>query len=749
MKPPTLTPAQQAAIALRASDPHLERERATYQDPLPSREFILQVMAAEGAPLQQEELVERLAISDDEVEFFARRLQAMARAGQIIVNRRRALCIAEKLDLVAGTVQGHPDGFGFLIRDDNQPDMFLSQGEMSKVLHGDRVMVRPGGIDRRGRIEGEVVEVLERANTTIVGTYRVEHGIGRIEPADRRLHHDMLIPADARGEAQNGQIVMAEIVQQPGRHSPPIARVVQVLGNATDPGMEIEIALRKHKLPHTFPPEVEAEAARIPDRVAARDVKGRRDLREVPLVTIDGETARDFDDAVHCEVLPKGFRLHVAIADVSHYVAVGSALDREAKERGNSVYFPRRVIPMLPEALSNGICSINQGVDRLCMVCEMEIDPRGEITRYEFYPAVMHSHARLTYNEVWDALSDADSDAAQRLAPVLPQLEALNQLFNVLLKARAKRGAIDFETVETRMIFDDRGKIERIERTSRNDAHRIIEECMLAANVCASALLQGHSQPALYRVHEGPTPEKLERLQEFLREFGLQLEGGDEPHASDYAKLLAGIKTRPDAELLQTVMLRSLQQAQYRPEALGHFGLAYESYTHFTSPIRRYPDLVIHRAIRAVLAGDKKSMGDLAEIGKHCSMTERRADDATREVEAWLKCFYMQDRVNEVFDGTISGVTGFGVFVALDSVYVEGLVHISELGTDYFHFDAAKHHLLGERTGQRYRLGDRLSVKLVRVDMESSRLDFVPADQPEKTARTAKPAREPKQYRSR
>ena len=749
MKPPTLTPAQQAAIALRASDPHLERERATYQDPLPSREFILQVMAAEGAPLQQEELVERLAISDDEVEFFARRLQAMARAGQIIVNRRRALCIAEKLDLVAGTVQGHPDGFGFLIRDDNQPDMFLSQGEMSKVLHGDRVMVRPGGIDRRGRIEGEVVEVLERANTTIVGTYRVEHGIGRIEPADRRLHHDMLIPADARGEAQNGQIVMAEIVQQPGRHSPPIARVVQVLGNATDPGMEIEIALRKHKLPHTFPPEVEAEAARIPVRVAARDVKGRRDLREVPLVTIDGETARDFDDAVHCEVLPKGFRLHVAIADVSHYVAVGSALDREAKERGNSVYFPRRVIPMLPEALSNGICSINQGVDRLCMVCEMEIDPRGEITRYEFYPAVMHSHARLTYNEVWDALSDADSDAAQRLAPVLPQLEALNQLFNVLLKARAKRGAIDFETVETRMIFDDRGKIERIERISRNDAHRIIEECMLAANVCASALLQGHSQPALYRVHEGPTPEKLERLQEFLREFGLQLEGGDEPHASDYAKLLAGIKTRPDAELLQTVMLRSLQQAQYRPEALGHFGLAYESYTHFTSPIRRYPDLVIHRAIRAVLAGDKKSMGDLAEIGKHCSMTERRADDATREVEAWLKCFYMQDRVNEVFDGTISGVTGFGVFVALDSVYVEGLVHISELGTDYFHFDAAKHHLLGERTGQRYRLGDRLSVKLVRVDMESSRLDFVPADQPEKSARTAKPAREPKQYRSR
>ena len=748
-KSQSLTASQRAAMALRQSDPFLERERATYQDPLPSREFILQVMEAEGAPLQQEELIERLAITDDEIEFFARRLQAMARAGQIIVNRRRALCVAEKIDLVAGTVQGHPDGFGFLIRDDEEPDMFLNPGEMSKVLHGDRVMVRQAGIDRRGRVEGEIVEVLERANATIVGRFHLEHGIGRIEPADRRLHHDMLVPADASGDAAHGQIVMAEIVQQPGRHSPPIARIVQVLGNATDPGMEIEIALRKHKLPHEFSPEVEAEAARIPERVGARDVHGRRDLREVPLVTIDGETARDFDDAVHCEVIGKGFRLHVAIADVSHYVPVGSALDREARERGNSVYFPRRVIPMLPEALSNGICSINQGVDRLCMVCEMDIDARGEITKYEFYPAVMHSHARLTYNEVWEALSAPASETAKRLAPVRPQLEALNHLFGVLLTARAKRGAIDFETVETRMIFDDRGKISRIERTSRNDAHRIIEECMLAANVCASAFLQGHEQPALYRVHAGPTPEKLERLHEFLREFGLQLEGGDEPHAKDYAQLLARIRSRPDAELLQTVMLRSLQQAQYRPEALGHFGLAYESYTHFTSPIRRYPDLVIHRAIRAVLAGDQKKMGDLAEIGRHCSMTERRADDATREVEAWLKCFYMQDRVNEVFDGTISGVTGFGVFVALDSVYVEGLVHISELGTDYFHFDAAKHHLLGERTGQRYRLGDRLAVKLVRVDMESSRLDFVPAGQPDKAAKAPKAGKSTKEYKSR
>jgi ribonuclease R len=496
--------------------------------------------------------------------------------------------------------------------------------------------------------------------------------------------------------------------------------------------MEIEIAVRKHQMPHEFAEEVERLAARIPAKVLKKDLKGRRDLRELPLVTIDGETARDFDDAVYCERQGKGFKLYVAIADVSHYVRPGDALDLEARERGNSVYFPRRVIPMLPEALSNGICSLNQGVERLCMCCEMDITARGDVARYEFYPAVMFSHGRLTYNEVWAALTEPGSESANKLEPLLPQLQALEALFRVLVKARARRGAIDFETIETQMDFDDQGKIRAIRRVERNDAHRIIEECMLAANVCASDFLQSHHHPALYRVHEGPTEEKLERLREFLAEFGMQLGGGDEPRAKDYAKLLASIQGRPDVELLQTVMLRSLQQAVYSPEPLGHFGLAYESYTHFTSPIRRYPDLVVHRAIRAVLAGETLGGLDLAALGTHCSMTERRADEATRDVVAWLKCYYMRDRVGESFDGTVSGVASFGVFVALDSVYVEGMVHVSELGDDYYQFDATRHQMLGERTGQRFRLGDRLRVKLVRVDMERSRLDFIPDPEPRK-----------------
>ncbi len=719
---------RKAARALRLSDPNLERERTRYDNPLPSREFILELMSEAGAPIHEDELAEQLAIEPDEEESFHRRLQAMAREGQIMVNRRGALCVAEKLDLVPGTVIGHPDGFGFLNRDDGAPDMFLPPGEMAKAMHGDRVMARPGGLDRRGRVEGAIVEVLERANATLVGRFELEHGIARVVPSDRRLTRDVLVPADGRGGAQPGQVVVVEILQQPAPHSPPVGRVVELLGNVADPGMEIEIAVRKHRLPHLFSPEALAEAERVAQPVAKKDLKGREDLRELPLVTIDGETARDFDDAVLCVPQGKGFKLYVAIADVSHYVRPGGVLDREARERGNSAYFPRRVIPMLPEALSNDVCSLNPRVERLCMACEMDVGPRGEIARYRFYPAVMYSHARLTYTEVWSALSEPGGEAAKRLAPLLPQLKALDTLYRVLATARAKRGAIDFETVETRMIFGDDGKISSIERTERNDAHRIIEECMLAANVCASDFLQSREHPALYRVHEGPTDEKLDRLRGFLAEFGLVLGGGDEPHASDYAKLLARVKGRPDAELLQTVMLRSLQQAQYSPEPLGHFGLAYESYTHFTSPIRRYPDLVIHRAIRAVLAGERLPERDLAELGKHCSMTERRADEASREVESWLKCFYMQDRVGEVFDGTISGVAGFGVFVALDAVYVEGMVHISELGNDYYHFDAARHQLLGERTSQRFRLGDRLKVKLVRVDMDSSRLEFVLAD---------------------
>jgi ribonuclease R len=542
------------------------------------------------------------------------------------------------------------------------------------------------------------------------------------------LSQDILVPREACNGARSGQVAVAEIIEQPDRHVKPVGRIVEVLGNYADPGMEVEIALRKHDLPHVFPPVAEALASSLPTAVRKGDWKDRVDLTRLPLVTIDGETAKDFDDAVYCEREGKGFRLRVGIADVSHYVKHGDALDLEARARGNSVYFPRRVIPMLPEALSNGLCSLNPQVERLCLACEMVVGARGDIKDYRFYPAVMRSRARLTYTAVADILANPQGDSARERSELVPQLQDLSALFHVLVKARVRRGAIDFESLETRMEFDAQGKITAIYPVERNDAHRLIEECMLAANVCASDFLQRHEHPALYRIHEGPTPEKLKALREFLREFGLQLGGGDDPHAKDYAKLLSEIRGRPDYQLLQTVLLRSLRQAVYSPDNVGHFGLAYEAYTHFTSPIRRYPDLLVHRGIKAALAGGIYDPGDWVALGQHCSETERRADDATRDVEAWLKAYYMRDRVGERFTGTISGAAAFGVFVALDAVYVEGMVHVSELGNDYFQYDAARHQLVGDRTRQRFRLGDRIEVKLVRADLETTRLDFVLAD---------------------
>ena len=719
---------------IRRADPFLARELEKYEHPLPSREYILGILAGHGVPLTTERVCELLEVTASELVGFQRRLGAMAREGQLLQNRAGAWLIPDKADLIRGRVEGHADGFGFLVPDGavlRGADLFLGPKEMEKVLHGDRAICRVVGVDRRGRPEGKIVEVLERANTRVVGRVFSEHGVWFVVAENRRISQDILLAPPEQGSALKpaaGQVVMVEIIEQPSRQSQPIGRIVEVLGNYADPGMEIEIALRKHELPYEFSLEALAEAKRLPEEVKKADWKGREDVTGLPLVTIDSETARDFDDAVYCERSGKGYRLVVAIADVSHYVQPGGPLDSEAYQRGNSVYFPRRVIPMLPEKISNGLCSLNSGVERLCMVCDMTVTVSGEITGYRFYSAVMFSHARLTYTEVAAALYENDSAAREKLAALLPHLEHLDALFRVLVKARAKRGAIDFETLETRMIFDDQGKIARIEAYERNDAHRVIEECMLAANVCASEYLKAHGHPALYRVHEGPTPERLTKLRDFLGGFGLQLSGGDEPSAKDYARLLESIKDRPDKQLLQTVMLRSLRQAVYSPENVGHFGLAYESYSHFTSPIRRYPDLLIHRAIKAVI-GRKKYLPRATEhaweeIGMHASMTERRADEATRDVEAWLKCYYMQDRIGEEFSGSISSVLPFGIFVALDDVFVEGLVHVSELGTDYFHFDEAAHVMLGERTGKRYRLSDRVRVQVVRADLETNKIDF-------------------------
>lgn len=685
---------------------------------------------------------------------FERRIAAMERDGQIMPNRKGELLLATKLDFVAGKVQGHRDGFGFLLRDDGDQDIFLSPREMAKVLHGDRVLVKPSG-EYRGKPEGVIVEVIERRTRQLVGRFLNERGVCIVVPEDQRIKHDILIaPQDAAG-AQHGQVVSVEIIEQPSRHSQPLGRVVDVLGEIDDPGMEIEIAVRKFDVPHIFSDAAQKQAERLPAEVRATDLKGRHDLRDVHLVTIDGEDARDFDDAVYCEPIDLGsgsrkkpaWRLVVAIADVSHYVQPGDALDADALERSTSVYFPRRVIPMLPEKLSNGLCSLNPEVDRLALVCDMVIPASGkqagQVSAYQFYTAVIRSHARLTYTEVWAALSQPEGPVARRLSSHLPALQNLHALYVQLHQARRLRGAMDFETTETKIICNEVGRIEKIIGLVRNDAHRLIEECMLAANTCAADFMSRSRHPGLYRVHDGPSSDRLATLRQFLKIQGLSLGGGEAPQATDYAVLLDQIRDRPDAQLLQTLCLRSMQQAMYSPDNVGHFGLAYSHYAHFTSPIRRYPDLLTHRVIKALVSKKRYHptiSGDGAalvtqpgrdpeqavweRLGLQCSAHERRADEASRDVEAWLKCWYMRERVGEVFGGAVTGVTAFGIFVTLDELYVEGLVHVSELGSDYFQYNEALYELRGERTGVRYRLTDRVRVQIARVDLESRRIEF-------------------------
>jgi len=679
---------------------------------------ILDALERARAPLTRDELLRGLAVGARERPPFLDALAELEKSGRVVQNRAGSFLVSKRIAVTAGRIEGHRDGHGFLAPDDGGPWVFLPPGEMRQVLHGDRAAVRVAGQDPRGRPLGTIVEVLERAKRRIVGRLHAEHGVLFLVPEDRRIAQDILVPPADTGRAKAGQVVSVELVAHPSKQAKPVGRVVEVLGNYTDPGMEIEIALRKFDLPHEFSKRAEAQARALPDAVRDEDAKGRRDLRELQFCTIDGETAKDFDDAVTAVREGKGFRLWVAIADVSHYVRHGDALDHDARDRGTSVYFPRRVIPMLPEKLSNGLCSLNPQVDRLAMVCEMALTATGTVARYEFYPALFRSHARLTYTEVWAKLSAGKANA---------HLATLYAVFKALYAARGQRGAIDFETLETRMEFDTHGKIRRIVAEPRNDAHRLIEECMLAANVCAGQFLAARGQPALYRVHDVPAEDKVSALREFLAELGLQLSGGDKPRPKDYAQLLERIKPRPDFALLQTILLRSMKQAVYTPENVGHFGLAFDAYVHFTSPIRRYPDLLVHRAIKAALASRRYAEVDWDELGRHCSETERRADDASRDVENWLKCHYMQDQVGGVFEGAVTGVTAFGLFVTLDEYFVDGLVHISELGRDYFQFDATRHMLLGERTKKRYRLADRMKVKLVRVDLESRKIDFVPA----------------------
>lgn len=711
-------------------DPEAAREASKYANPIPSRELILKVLKNIGLPLTREELAEHLGIeSEEDLDALRKRLRAMERDGQLLKNRNQCYCIVNRTDLISGRVIGHSDGFGFLRPDEGGEDLFLSPREMRALLHGDRAVVRVKGVDNRGRREGAMVEILERNTQQVVGRLYIEAGVNFVVPDNKKIAQDILVADSCLGGASHGQIVVAAILEQPSKRNRPIGRVIEVLGDHMAPGMEIEMALRSYELPFQWPGEVIEEARRLKTGVELKEHPERTDLRDLPLVTIDGEDARDFDDAVYCKRTPKGWRLLVAIADVSHYVAAGSGLDKEARNRGTSVYFPEQVIPMLPEALSNGLCSLVPGEDRFSLVCELMISRDGTVYRSRFFDAVMRSHARLTYNQVAEILFEPKTPLLKRFRPLVPRLKELYQLYRVLRARREARGAIDFDTQESVIIFGSRRKIEKIIPLVRNDAHRLIEECMLAANCAAATFLEKQKMPRLLRVHEGPDEEKLADLRTFLGELGLTIGGGESPKPGDYGALIRRIADRPDRHLIQTVLLRSLAQAVYSTEKKGHFGLALEAYTHFTSPIRRYPDLIVHRAIRHCLEGLKPhnfvySHSELALLGEHCSMTERRADEATRDVITWLKCEYMLDKIGETFAGVISGVTSFGFFVELSDVYVEGLVHITSLNRDYFHFDPVRHRLQGERSGVCYRLGDSVKVIVVRVDLDERKIDF-------------------------
>ena len=717
------------------ADPQAQREAQRYAQPIASREMILQVLAAHDGPMDADALAQALALTaPDRLEALQKRLGAMLRDGQLLQNRRGGYVPAAQAELIAGTVIANPDGFGFLRPEKGGDDLFLPPYEMRKVIHGDRVLVSITGMDRRGRGEATIVEVLERRLTRLLGRYIEELGIAYVVPDDKRIQRNVLIPQDARNGARVGQLVVVEIVQAPEAHRPPIGRVLAVLGDRLTASQAVEAAIHGHDIPHVFSDDVLAQAAAVPLEVQPADIAGRRDLRGVPLVTIDGEDARDFDDAVWCQPNKDGFRLIVAIADVSHYVRPGTPLDEEAQRRATSVYFPGFVVPMLPETLSNGICSLNPKVDRLCFCCDMQVGRDGIVRESKFYEAVMHSHARLTYTDVWNAVGegipeDERAAAVAKIGPLLPQIQQLHRLYKVLDKARARRGAIEFESGEVRFVLDAKGGVTQAGMLQRNDAHKLIEECMIAANVQAALfLLQAHI-PAPYRDHGKPPESKYADLEEFLKEFALRLPPWGKVRPKDFRNLLEKIRERPDAALLESVILRSQSLAVYAPDNIGHFGLALEAYAHFTSPIRRYPDLLVHRAIKHALRGGKPetydySAHDMATLALQCSERSRRADEAQREVDERYRAAWMESHVGKAFDGTISGVTSFGLFVELDDSKVNGLIHVTQLPRDFYHFDAVRKTLTGERHGREFRLGDRVRIVVLKASVEERKIDF-------------------------
>ncbi|MCG9963129.1 MAG: ribonuclease R [Shewanella sp.] len=720
-------------------DPHFEREQDKYENPIPSREYIIEYLRSQKSPITRDSIAAALQIHDEEqLEALRRRLRAMERDGELVFTRGQSYGLPEKMDLISGTVLGHKEGYGFFKPDEGGDDLFISNRDMLMYFHGDKVLAQKAGMDRKGRREARIVRLIQPRSAAIVGRFHVDSGMAFVIADDKRITQEILIASEDRNGARQGDVVVVELTRRPGRFVKAAGKVTEVLGKQMAPGMEIEIALRNYDLPHTWSAAIEKKLRRIPDEVTESDKVGRVDLRDLPLVTIDGEDARDFDDAVYAEVKPSGgWRLWVAIADVSYYVRTDSALDTEARARGNSVYFPSQVIPMLPEKISNGLCSLNPHVDRLCMVAEMTISARGKLSGYKFYPAVMHSHARFTYTQV-AAMLEGGPIAPEHEA-LFPHLQCLQSLYLALDEQRAERGAIAFETLETQFIFNDQRKIDKIVPRARNQAHKIIEECMILANVSAAKFVKKHKGEILYRVHESPSEQKLANFKEFLAERGLSMGGGLEPTPADYQNVMLQIADRPDAELIQVMLLRSMRQAIYTPDNEGHFGLALEEYAHFTSPIRRYPDLVLHRVIRYLLAKEKGEanekwtpdggyhyqLDELDQLGEECSTTERRADEATRDVSDWLKCEFMQDHVGDTFEAVIASVTNFGLFVRLNDLFIDGLVHISSLGSDYYQFDPMRQRLIGEHTGQVYQVGDPVTVKVAAVNLDDRQIDLM------------------------
>ncbi len=710
----------------RKKDPYYEREKEKYDKPIPSRELIIQYLEEAARPVTKKHLIKAFDLEDEEeLEALRRRLIAMERDGQVISNRRGQFALVKNLELVRGIVVGRPEGYGFLIPDDGSPDLYLSSYQMRLVFPNDLVLARISNVDHRGRKEGAIVEVLERNTQQVVGYYREEGGICYVEPEKTEIQQVVLIPREETKGAKQKQIVVAEIVEQPTLKRQATGKIIEILGEHMAPGLEIDVAIRSYQLPYLWSEDILNEVKEVPQNVIEQEASERKDLRALSFVTIDGEDAKDFDDAVYCEKTEHGYKLYVAIADVTHYLKPDTALDKEAIDRGNSVYFPNRVIPMLPEELSNGICSLRPKLDRMVMVCEMDVSSDGQLQHYTFYEAVINSKERLTYTEVAQMIAGQKTEHSY----LNNHIQHLYELYQKLIKQRLVRGALEFETVETRIIFGKNRKIEKIVPVQRNEAHKLIEECMLLANVATAEYLTALSMPILYRIHKIPDAEKLEKLRTFLQSVGLRLSGKDHPTPIDYAKLLKKIAGRPDAHIIQTVLLRSLRQALYSPVNEGHFGLAYDNYCHFTSPIRRYPDVLVHRALKHAIRGDSPekfeyNIGQLYMFGDHCSMTERRADDATRDVINWLKCEYMLDKVGEEFTGIVSGVTGFGIFVELKDIYVEGLVHVTALHNDYYHFDPVTNKLIGKRSNTVYGLGDIVKVKVVRVDLDQKQIDF-------------------------